>query len=126
MDENQIAKVVINAAFIIHKEHGPGLFESVYENVLEQELKYQYGLNVVCQPVLPVYWWDCRLNIGFRPDMIVENKLIIELRSIESVVPVHYKQLLTYLKLSKIKLGLLINFNNELIKNGIKRIVNGL
>ncbi len=126
MGENEIAKIIVNTAYQIHKELGPGLFESVYESVLSYELSNEYGLFIECQPPLPVIWKDMKLDIGFRPDIIVENKVIIELKSVENVLPLHYKQLLTYLRLTNIKLGLLINFNEELIKNGIKRIVNGL
>jgi len=126
MEENQVAKVVVDAAFRIHKELGPGLFESVYESVLDYELVNEYGLLVQRQPVLPVVWKEIKLDLGFKPDLIVANKVIIELKSVETVLPVHYKQLLTYLKLTGLKLGLLINFNEVLIKNGIKRVANGL
>lgn len=126
MEENEIAKIIVDTAFRIHKELGPGLFESVYESVLDYELNNEYGLLVLRQPTLPVTWKDIKLDLGFKPDLIVENKVIIELKSVETIAPVHYKQLLTYLKLANLKLGLLINFNEVLIKNGIKRVVNGL
>lgn len=126
MDENQIARIIVNVAYAIHRQLGPGFFESVYSSVMDHELKREYGLFVVCQPTLPVIWKDSKLDLGFRPDKIVENKVIIELKSVETLAPVHYKQLLTYLRLTKLKLGLLINFNEELIKNGIRRVVNGL
>lgn len=126
MEENEMAKIIVDVAFRIHKELGPGLFESVYESVLDYELTNEYGLLVKRQPVLPVVWKEVKLDLGFKPDMIIENKVIIELKSVETVLPVHYKQLLTYLKLTGLKLGLLINFNEALIKNGIKRVVNGL
>ncbi len=126
MEENEIAKIIVETVFRIHKELGPGLFESVYESVLDYELANEYGLYVLRQPVLPVVWKEIKLDLGFKPDMIIENKVIIELKSVEILLPVHYKQLLTYLKLTNLKLGLLINFNEALIKNGIKRIVNGL
>ena len=126
MQENEIAKIVVDTAFRIHKELGPGLFESVYESVLGYELVNEHGLIVKRQPVLPVVWKDIKLDLGFKPDMIIENKVIIELKSVEVLLPVHYKQLLTYLKLTDLKLGLLINFNEALIKDGIKRVVNGL
>ena len=126
MEENEIAKIIVNTAYRIHKELGPGLFESVYESVLEYELVREYGLYVQRQPILPVVWKEIKLDLGFKPDMIIENKVIIELKSVEKVAPVHYKQILTYLKLTGLKLGLLINFNEALIKNGIKRVVNGL
>jgi len=126
MDENAIAKLIVDVAYRIHKELGPGLFESVYESVLDYELVNEYGLFIQRQPVLPVIWKEVKLDLGFKPDIIVENKVIIELKSVETVLPVHYKQLLTYLRLTGLKLGLLINFNEALIKNGIKRVVNGL
>jgi len=102
------------------------LFELVYESVLDYELVNEYGLLVQRQPVLTVVWKEIKLDLGFKPDLIVAGKVIIELKSVETVLPVHYKQLLTYLKLTGLKLGLLINFNEALIKNGIKRIANGL
>ena len=126
MNENDISKSVLDAAFKIHKQLGPGLFESVYESVLEYELINKHNLNVRKQVAIPVIWEDVKLDIGFRSDLIVEDKLIIEIKSIETLAPVHHKQLLTYLKLTNLKLGLLINFNEELLKNGIKRIVNNL
>lgn len=126
MEENAIAKIIVDTAFRIHKELGPGLFESVYESVMEYEFDKEYGLHVQRQPGLPVIWKEIKLDLGFKPDMIIENKVIIELKSVETVLPVHYKQLLTYLKITHLKLGLLINFNEALIKNGIKRVVNGL
>lgn len=126
MEENEVAKIIVDVAFRIHKELGPGLFESVYESVLDYELTNEHGLLVKRQPVLPVIWKEVKLDLGFKPDMIIENKVIIELKSVETVLPFHYKQLLTYLKLTGLKLGLLINFNEALIKNGIKRVVNGL
>ena len=126
MDENEITKIVVNTAFKMHKELGPGLFESVYESILEYELSTEHGLYIQRQPALPVVWKEINIDLGFKPDMIVERKIIIELKSVEKVMPVHYKQLQTYLKLTGLKLGLLINFNEALIKDGIKRIVNGL
>jgi GxxExxY protein len=126
MDENIIATTVLDAAFKIHRELGPGLFESVYEAVMEYELVNTHNLAVRRQCPIPVIWKDIKLELGFRADMIVEDKVVIELKSIESIAPVHLKQVLTYLRLTKLKLGLLINFNDELLKKGIKRIVNNL
>lgn len=126
MKENEIAKYIVDTAYRIHSVLGPGLFESVYESVFDYELVNEYSLHVQRQPVLPVVWKDVKLDLGFKPDLIIENKVIIELKSVETVAPVHYKQLLTYLRLTDLKLGLLINFNEALIKNGIKRVVNGL
>jgi GxxExxY protein len=104
---------------------GPGLFESVYEEILAFEL-IKEGLYVSRQQAIPVIWNEIKMEIGFRADLIIENKVLIEIKSVESIAPVHQKQVLTYLKLTDIKLGLLINFNEALIKDGITRIVNNL
>jgi GxxExxY protein len=125
MTENELAKVIVNTCYKIHVELGPGLLESVYEEILFYELT-KMGYKVDRQRGIPVYWGDLKMDIGFRADLIVENKVIVELKSIESIAPVHPKKLLTYLRLTKMKLGLLINFNEALIKDGITRIVNGL
>jgi GxxExxY protein len=124
--ENEIATTILDVAFTIHKELGPGLFESVYETIMEYELINKHGLDVARQSSVPVIWEEIKMDIGFRSDLIVQNKVIVELKSIETLAAVHYKQVLTYLKLSGLKLGLLINFNEELLKTGIKRIVNNL
>ena len=123
--ENEIASIIVNSSYQIHVKLGPGLLESVYEEVLYYELKKQ-ELNVERQKSLPVVWDGVKLNLGFRTDLIVENKVIVEIKSVEEIHPVHPKQLLTYLKLTNLKLGLLINFNSPLIKTGISRIVNNL
>ncbi|GAA0871400.1 GxxExxY protein [Gangjinia marincola] len=125
MTENELARVIVNSCYDIHTKLGAGLFESVYESVLFYELD-ELGYNVKRQSPLPVIWKDLKMDVGFRTDLIVNDKVIIEIKSVEHVLPVHSKQLLTYLKLTGLKLGLLINFNESLIKNGIKRIVNGL
>lgn len=125
MTENEISKIIVNTAYQIHSRLGPGLLESVYEEIMCYELRHQ-GLNVVRQKAVPVIWNELKMEMGFRADIIVESKVIIELKSVETVAPVHHKQLLTYLKLTGIKLGLLINFNVPLIKLGITRIVNNL
>ena len=122
---NKITAEIIGAAIEVHKALGPGLLESVYEEIMFHEL-INLGFKVERQKAIPVIWNDKKLEIGFRADLIVENKIIIELKSVEELAPVHYKQLLTYLKLTNIKLGLLINFNENLIKDGIKRVVNNL
>jgi GxxExxY protein len=109
----------------IHKILGPGLLESVYEEVLVYELK-KLGLTVVRQTGIPVIYEAIRLDIGFKTDSVIDNKVILELKSVETVLPVHKKQLLTYLKLTHMKLGLLINFNENLMKSGITRIANGM
>ena len=125
MTENEISRHVVDAAFKIHTQLGPGLLESVYEAVLAYELRKR-GLRVVRQKPIPVVYEEVRLEEGFRADLVVEDKVIIELKSVEAIARVHKKQVLTYLRLSKLKLGLLINFGEELIKDGISRIVNGL
>jgi len=125
MTENELSKIIVNTAYQIHYELGPGLLESVYEEIMFYELCEQ-GLKVERQKEIPVIWNDLKMNVGFRADLIVENKVIIELKSVEAIAPVHPKQLLTYLKLTDLKLGLLINFNEPLIKKGITRIVNNL
>jgi len=125
MTENQIAAIVVDAALKIHKVLGPGLLESVYEAVLSFELQKR-GLRVVQQRALPVYYEGVKLNVGFRIDLLVSDKLIVEVKSVESLAPVHRKQLETYLRLMDLRLGLLINFNVELIKDGIRRVVNQL
>ncbi len=125
MTENEIAKIIVNTAYNIHVKLGPGLLESVYEEILYYELKKQ-NLSIERQRAIPVFWEKIKMEIGFRADLIVENKVIIELKSIERIAPVHPKQLLTYLRITNLKLGLLINFNEKLIKNGITRIVNNL
>ncbi len=125
MTENEIARVIVDAAFKVHTTLGPGLLESVYEAVLEYELQKR-GLRVGRQVPLPVVYEEVRLDEGFRIDLLVEDKVIIELKSVEQVAPVHKKQLLTYLRLADKRLGLLINFGAALIKDGISRVVNNL
>ena len=125
MTENELSKVIVNTAYQIHTQLGPGLLESVYEEIMYFELKKQ-GLQVERQKAIPVMWNGLKMEIGFRADLIVENKVIIELKSVESLAPVHSKQLLTYLKLTDLKLGLLINYNENLIKDAVHRIVNNL
>lgn len=123
--ENDLASIIVDCCYHIHVNLGPGLLESVYEEILFSELT-EIGLNVERQKQLPVVWKNKKLDLGFRTDLIVENKVIIEIKSVVEIHPVHPKQLLTYLKLTGLKLGLLINFNSPLIKTGITRIVNGL
>ena len=125
MTENEIAKIIVNTAYNIHVKLGPGLLESVYEEILYYELVKQ-GLKVKRQKGIPVIWDDIKMELGFRADLIVENKVIIELKSVEVIAKVHPKILLTYLKITGLKLGLLINFGEKLIKDGITRIVNNL
>jgi GxxExxY protein len=125
MTENEIASVIVGSAYKVHTTLGPGLLESVYETVLAYELGKR-GLQVERQKPLPVVYERVRLEEGFRADLVVSDKVIVELKSVEEVAPVHKKQLLTYLKLGDKRLGLLINFGAARIKEGITRIVNGL
>ena len=125
LTENEIAKVIVDAAYKIHTTLGPGLLESVYEQVLAHGLE-QRNLKVIRQLPIPIVYESVKLAEGFRADLMVENKVIVELKSVEIIAPVHKKQLITYLRLADKRLGLLINFGSALIKDGITRIVNGL
>jgi GxxExxY protein len=125
VDENEIAKIVVDVAFHIHTRLGPGLLESVYEAVMVHELRKR-GLRVESQVPVPVEWDGLRLEIGFRADIVIEGKVVLELKSVEAVARAHKKQLLTYLRLTNCRLGLLMNFGEELIKDGISRVVNRL
>ena len=125
IDENRIAEIVVDSCFKVHTNLGPGLLESVYETVLAHELQKR-GLSVSRQKVLPIVYDGVVLDEGFRADLIVEDLVIVELKSVEIVAPVHKKQLNTYLKLSGKRLGLLVNFGTNLIKDGITRIANGM
>lgn len=124
MTENEIAKLIVNAAYQVHVELGPGLLESAYEACLVYEL-VNAGLQVSNQIDLPVYYKDVKLNCNYRIDILVERKVIIEVKAVSILKEVHIAQTITYLKLSNCKLGLLINFNEAKIKDGIKRIING-
>jgi GxxExxY protein len=125
MNENEIASLVMDKAFLLHRELGPGLLESVYEVVLDRQLS-EAGLMVERQVPIPVRFQGIVFDEGFRADLFVEKKVIIELKSIERLQPVHSKQLLTYLRLTGCRLGLLINFGENLLKDGFKRVANGL
>jgi len=125
MTENAIATEIVDAAFRIHMTLGPGLLESVYDTVLAYELGRR-GLRTVRQLAIPVVYENVRIDAGFRADLVVEEKVIVEIKSVELLLPVHKKQLLTYLRLADKRLGLLINFHVALIRDGITRIVNGL
>ena len=125
MTENAIATLIVDAAFKIHKTLGPGLLESVYQSILAHELQKR-GLRVNQQVGVPVHYEGIKLEVGYRIDLLVAGKVIIEVKSVEQLAPIHKKQLLTYLRLMNLRLGLLINFNVELIKDGIQRVVNGL
>jgi GxxExxY protein len=123
--ENELSKIVFNCALKVHQNLGPGLLESAYEECLFYELM-KTGLDIQKQKALPLVYEEVKLNIGYRIDIIIENKLILEIKSVEALNDIHFAQLLTYLKLTNCKLGMLINFNVILIKNGIKRVVNNL
>jgi len=125
LTENEIAKQVVDAAYQIHTKLGPGLLESVYEVVLAHELKKRQ-LHVARQVPIPIEYDGIKFEEGFRADLIVEEKVIVELKCVESLNPAHKKQLLTYLRLADKRLGLLINFAKELIRDGITRVVNNL
>ena len=125
MDENAISKAIVDAAFKVHCKLGQGLLESVYEAVLARELSKQ-GFTVVRQQPVDIRYEEMLFEDSFRADLIVNGLVIVEIKSVEKVLPVHPKQLLTYLRLTGLKLGLLINFNEALLKDGIKRVVNGL
>jgi len=105
MTENDISKVVLDVAFKVHKELGPGLFESVYEAIMAYELMNEYGLDIKRQKPIPVMWKGVKMDLGFRSDLLVENKVVVEIKSIESLAPVHAKQVLTHIRLMNIKLG---------------------
>ena len=125
MTENELATIVVDIAYHIHRQLGPGLLESVYHVVMVYELQKR-GLRAESKKPIPVIWDEVQLERGFEADVIVEGKLILELKSLEQVHPVHKKQLLTHLRLTNCRLGLLMNFGSPLIKDGITRIVNGL
>ena len=125
MTENDIAKIVVDASYHIHMRLGPGLLESVYVRILEYELT-KCGLRVRREVPIPFRYDDIEFDEGFRADLIVEDIVILELKSVEHTAPVHKKQVITYLKLTEMKLGLLINFGAPLIKDGIFRLANGL
>ena len=124
MTENEVATQIVDVAFKIHTAYGPGLLESVYETIMAYGLGKR-GLHVQRQQAIPVVHEAVRMELGFRADLIVESK-VVEIKSIETIAPVHKKQLLTYLRLTDKRLGLLINFDVDLIKNGIARVVNRL
>ncbi|MCU0714673.1 MAG: GxxExxY protein [Pirellula sp.] len=125
MHENEIAKVIIDVGFQIHQQLGPGLLESVYESIMVYELRKR-GFQVVNQVPVPVFWDGEKMDVGFRADLVVEHKVIVELKSVESVHPVHKKILLTYLRIADRRLGLLINFGADLFKDGVSRVANKL
>ncbi|OLE55688.1 MAG: GxxExxY protein [Acidobacteria bacterium 13_1_20CM_3_53_8] len=125
MTENELSKEIVNAAYKIHTTFGPGLLESVYEKTLAHELQ-KHGIVVSRQQPFPVVYETIHMDMGFRADLVVDGKVIVEIKSVDAISPVHKKQLLTYLRVTGKKLGLLINFNVELIKDGVTRVVNEL
>jgi GxxExxY protein len=125
MSENEISYILRGVIFKVYNSLGPGLFESVYVALLKHELE-RAGLKVESQFPIQVYYDNEIIDIGFRADLLIENKVIVEVKSVENIAPVHHKQLLTYLKLSDMKLGILVNFNSDNVANSIYRKVNGL
>ncbi len=125
MNENEISKIIVEKALKIHKALGPGLLESVYHGALVYELG-KAGLEIESEKDIPVVYKEVYFEKGFRADIIANKKVIIEIKSVRKLEDVHFKQLLTYLKLTGLKLGLLINFNEPLLKNGLKRVINGI
>lgn len=125
MDENELSKEIIGVAIDVHKSLGPGLLENAYKECLNYKL-IQSGLYVEKEKPMPLIFEGVKLDCGYRMDLLVENKLVIEIKSVESLTDVHLAQTLTYLKLGNFKLGLLINFNVVMLKHGIKRVINGV
>lgn len=125
MNENEISSIVIGVAIELHKSLRPGLLESVYENALAYDLR-EKGLDVKRQFPMPFVYKEVKLDVGYRIDLLINKKVLNEIKSVEDLATVHYLQVLTYLKLSNLKLGLLINFNKKLLKDGIHRVVNNL
>lgn len=125
LDENRLSKTILDAAFRVHTNTGPGLLESVYEATLAYELR-KVGLRVNRQVPIPIRYEELTFDEGFRADLLVEDKVIVELKSVEKLAPVHSKQLLTQLRMSDRRLGLLINFGEARLKDGIQRVANGI
>ncbi|HMK26309.1 MAG TPA: GxxExxY protein [Chitinophagaceae bacterium] len=125
MNENDIATLALDICFKIHRQYGPGLFESVYEEVFCHEWS-KTGIPFKRQQGIPLVHEEIKMEIGFRADVILDNKVILEIKSVDALADLHFKQVLTYLKLTNLKLGLLVNFNIVLLKDGIKRIANKL
>ena len=125
MSENAVARQIVDAAYRVHTVLGPGLLESVYEAALAYELEKR-GLRITRRQAIPLVYEEVRIHAGFHADLVVEDEVIVDIKALEVIAPVHKKQLLTYLKMADKRLGLLINFNFALIKDGITRIVNGL
>lgn len=124
MVENELTYKIIGVAIELHRSIGPGLLESAYESALAFDLR-EAGLDIRQQVALPFTYKEVYLEVGYRIDLLVEDKVIIEVKSVENILPVHFSQLLTYLRLSGLRLGLLINFNSQILKDNIQRIING-
>lgn len=125
MTENEIAKIIVDVAFKIHTQYGPGLLESAYQALMVYELRKR-GLQVEAEKPIPLHHEGVVIDVAYRADLVVEDKVIVELKSVEEVAKVHKKQVKTYLKIADKRLGLLINFGAELIKDGISRVANGM
>ncbi len=121
----EIATIIVDAAIMVHRSLGPGLLESAYQQCFSYELRKR-GLNVICEVQLPIVYDGQQIDAGYRIDMLVENCIIIENKTVKKILPIHEAQLLTYLKLRKLQLGFLLNWNSRLMKHGIKRMVNNL
>jgi len=124
VSENEISKIVYESGYLVHKSLGPGLLESAYEECIFYELN-KHGLLVEKQKPMPLVYDEVKLNVGYRLDFLIESKFVLEIKSVESLNDVHLAQILTYLRLSNCKLGMLINFNTLQFKNGVKRVING-
>jgi GxxExxY protein len=124
-DENELGKIILDAAFRVHTAIGPGLLESAYEACLAFELRNE-GLNVLTQVPLPLVYRNVKLDVGYRLDLLVEDLVVVEIKSVDSLIAIHQAQVISYLKLSGKKLGILINFNTLHLRDGIKRVVHGL
>ena len=125
MNENLITSRIIGCAITVHRNLGPGLLESVYKECLAYELEKKSGLYIHKEKAMPLVYGSVELNCGYRIDLLVENKVVIEIKSVEALNEIHLAQILTYLKLGEYKLGLLLNFNVTIMKQGIKRVING-
>ncbi|QBJ87006.1 GxxExxY protein [Chryseobacterium gleum] len=125
ISENDISKIVYEAGYIVHKTLGPGLLESAYEECLFYELN-KHDILVERQKPMPLIYDDVKMDVGYRLDFLIEKKFVLEIKSVESLQDIHLAQILTYLRLSNCKLGMLINFNTLQFKNGVKRVINGI
>lgn len=123
MTENQLTQIIIGCAIDVHRQLGPGLLESAYQECLRYELE-QYGLDIKKEVPMPIIYKEVKLNHGYRIDLLVENKVVIELKAVESLTDVHLAQTLTYLRLGNFKLGLILNFHTLVLRKGIKRVIN--